>query len=239
MNKTDIFEFDPTLLSREECAWLLEHIDQPTVVALGSIRAVRLPAAGMNKNNVIYPDGVNPNAVKPLLEKFTELDALQEHSGQPWIGREGVKALIRTWLAVDAKWESDHRRTRGRAPRFPSLYSFDAKGRPHLSGPGSDSGRIKTYFAPDGSRKPIAAPLIPEEVVEWSPGFTEKPEVGLTVNDAARRIECFCGHTEQYKEGSRQSYNAARGRMSKHLRRATEEVEKHREIHTNEFGGAS
>ncbi len=238
MNKQEIFEFDPTLLSIEENKWLLENMDKPVYVALQNIRAVRLPPEGRNKNSVIYPDGVNPNAVRPLLEKFQALDDDQQHNRVNWVGKQAIKDCIQRWLAVDAKWESDHRRTRGRAPRFPSFYSFDSRGKGHLGGPGSDNNRIKTYFGDGGTRHELAIPLIKEEEVTWNPGFTEQSTTeGLTVNGELNRIECFCGHTERFKQDSRPSYTAARARMSKHLRNVTEEVTRHREIYTLEFKG--
>lgn len=238
MTKTEFIDFDPTIYSHEECAWLLENLDKPTYIALQSIRAVRLPAEAKNKNSVVYPDGVNPNAVKPLLDKLDQMDLDEKHSGIKWVGRDAIKQSIRTWLAVDAKWERDHRRTRGRAPRFPSFYSFDARGKAFPGGPGSDNAKIKTYFNDKGERVLLNLPLIPEEVVEWNPGFTEAPAtVDLVVNASLHRIECFCGHTEQFKDGSRPSYNAARARMSKHLRAAKDEVDRHRELYTVEFKG--
>jgi hypothetical protein len=238
VNKQTIVDFDPTIYSKEECNWLLENLDKPVPVAMATIRPYRMPPDGKNKNNVVYPDGVNPNAVKPILDRIQELEDFQNHEGQKWVGKEAIKACIRTWLTVDAKWESDNRRTRGRAPRYPSLYSFDSRGKGHLGGPGSDNGGIKTYFDDKGERKPIAIALIPEEVVEWSPGFTETPATkDMVVNVEMSRIECFCGHTEKFKKDSRPSHNAARARFSKHLRGATEDVERHRELYTVEFKG--
>lgn len=213
-------EFDPVLFSHEECAWLLDNIDKPPVVALRDRR-----------------EGVNPNAVKPLLERLQELEDLRKHENIAWAGFEPLKDAIRTYLNEDAKWLNDKKRSK-RAPRFPSLYSFDGKGRAHLGGPGSDAGRVRTYFKPDGSRVPFAVPLIPDYRPDWqAPGHTEQPTAGLVIDDDKQRIECFCGHTESFKSGSRSSKAAARARISKHLRKATEEVDRHREIHTNEFGG--
>ena len=238
MTKEEILDFDPTVFSPEELNWLLENIDKPTYIALQGIRGVRLPPDGKNKNSVIYPDGVNPNQVKPILEKFDQLDLDQKHSGIKWAGREAIKTAIRTWIAVDQKWEKDWRRTRGRAPRFPSFYSFDSRGKGHLGGPGSDNGRIKTYFNEKGERVMLSIPLIPEEEISWNPGFTEAPvSTDLVVNAELNRIECFCGHTERFKEGSRPSYTAARARISKHLRNTTEDIERHRELYTLEFKG--
>lgn len=212
-------EFDPVVYSHEENRFLLAHLGEPTVVAL---RAV--------------PADVNPAAIKPVFERVNELDQLEKHENLPWVGVEAIKAAISKYLEVDAKWENDAKRSK-KAPRFPSLYSFDSRGRGHLSGPGSDSGRVRTYFGPNGERVPFAISLLPDTEIEWTPpASTEKPTEGLTLNAEAHRIECFCGHTESFKEGSRSSQNAARARMSKHLRKATEEVDRHREIHTNEFG---
>lgn len=216
-------QFNPVLFSIEENEWLLDNIHLPKAVALRNIQP-----------------GINPAQIKPLLERVQELEEL----GDPWIGIEALKGAIQTYLTQNAKWESDHRRNK-RAPRFPSLYSFDSKGRAHLGGPGSDSGQVRTYFDDNGNRVPFAVDLVTDETPAWlPPGFgqtgdngTEKVEAGLTVNSEMNRIECFCGHTEQYKADSRASYNAARARISKHLRKATIEVDKHREIHTNEFGG--
>lgn len=218
-------DFDPVLFSTEENYWLLENIDKPTIVALRNLAP-----------------GVNPAQVKPLLDRISELDQLERHEGLKWVGTEAIKTAILAYLEQDAKWQSDYKKTRGRAPRFPSLSSFDSKGRAHLGGPGSDSGRVRTYFDKSGKRIPFAISLLVDTIPDWNPpGFgeagTEIPEDGLKVNDAANRIECFCGHTESFKPNSRASYNASRARMSKHLRKATEEVERHREIHTNEFGG--
>lgn len=125
------------------------------------------------------------------------------------------------------------------------MFSYDGKGRPHLSGPGSDAGRVRTYFGPAGERIPFAVSLTADYQAPWvAPGFTEDSvSVGLKNDPEKNRIECLvkvgdstCGHCESYKPESRSSYNAARARMSKHLRKAVEEKDAHMELHTNEFG---
>jgi hypothetical protein len=221
---TELHEIYPVLYSHEECEWLIDNLDKPPAVALRNL-----------------PAGVNIKQVKPLLDRVQELEQLKAADGLKWIGVEEVKSVIRTYLAQDAKWASDAKRMRS-APRFPSLYSFDSKGRPHLGGPGSDSGRVRTYFDAQGNRVPFAKTLITDWAPEWAApagASDEKLDSGLIDNDQFNRWECFCGHTEQYKAGSRSSKNAARARLSKHLRKATEEVDRHREIHTNVFGQAS
>lgn len=215
----EIHEFDPVLFSMEENQWLLDHLGDPPVVAMKDVRV-----------------GVNPNAVRPLMDRVLELDQLAQHDHLQWVGVDVMKQTIQTYLREDAKWASDHKRNK-RAPRFPSLYSFDSKGRAHLGGPGSDSGRVHTYFDAKANRLPFAIQLVTADANEWvAPGFTEKTESGMVVNESMHRLECFCGHTEAYKEDSRGSFNMARTRFSKHLRKATENVEQHRELHTLEFG---
>lgn len=220
------FEFDPVEYSENENAWLLEHLGEPPVVAMRQV-----------------PDGVNPNAVRPILQRVQELQQLQQHEGIQWVGPDVLKAAIRVWQRESEKWAHDARRG---APRWPSMFSYDAKGRPHRGGPGSDSRRVKTYFDEKGNRAPFAVKLDPHVEAAWvaPTNYRDEQNDVLFYEDATtNRFECrvpvgdgICGHTESYKSGSRQSRAGARGRMSKHLRKATENVEQHREVHTNEFG---
>lgn len=242
--------FDPVKLSLEENAWLLKHLGEPWVVAGRDIHPVvnQIAASDPNKrdkNPILYPDGVNPNAVRPIIDKVHELNQLQEHSGIPWQGIEVLKEAIEVYLEQQAKWKADKRRG---APRFPSLHSYDTKGRPHWSGGGSDSGQVKTYFDAQGNRKEFAREFVPSGQSDWVADWAlkagenaDQPEAGLVVNKELNRIECFCGHVEKFNPESRGSFNVARGRISKHLRSDAnpETVEKHRELHTAEFGGRS
>lgn len=226
----NINEFDPVLYSNEENQFLLENVGKPTVVALKNVGP-----------NVVLP------AVKAVLDRVNELIELEKHEGLKWVGVQAIKDSITVWFRENSKWASEHRRFPRQAPRFPSLYSWDAKGRPHLGGPGSDSSRVKTFFGPAGERIPFAVKLIIEDGGAYKgPGFTEGSlDPSLKVDTDLHRIECrvpveggiMCGHTESYKADSRASYAAARARMSKHLRKATLNTEGHRELYTNEFGG--
>ncbi len=220
--------FDPVKLSLDENAFLLEVVGKAPVAVKKMI-----------------PAGINARAILPVVEKVYELIELEREDGSQWVGVEAVKASIQTYLAQANKWSKDKRRGKR---RFPSLFSYDARGRAFRGGPGSDSDQVRTYFDPaTGERKKLAIELIKDVNAEWQAPTeeatapvtvgSEAPVTdGLTHNVDMRRFECFCGHTEQYKPGSRQSENFARSRMSRHLRTAKEEVEKHREIHTLEFG---
>lgn len=241
--------FNPVNLSNAENEFLLAHLGEAPVLALRNIKGVINPkASSKDKNPIIYPDGVTPAAVRPILEGVHEMLQLEAADGIKWVGVGKMKEAIKAWLNQNAKWANDYNKTRGKAPRYPSLYSFDARGKGYLGGPGSDSGQVRTYFGPAGERIPFEIELLSDYVPEWvAPSIHEDiTDIRLKVDNESNRIECrvpiepgrVCGHVETYKQGSRSSYNAARARMSKHLRKATEATSIHREVHTLEFGTA-
>lgn len=227
--------FDPVLFSDAENRFLLEHVGKPPIVAL---------------KDVAFP--VNAKAVRPVLERVAELKAQEAHEGIAWAGEDVIKDAIRTWFEQNAKWKAERTRNR-KAPRFPSLLSYDTKGRGHRSGPGSDSHRVRTYFDATGKRVPFEVALVSgyEQDVEYIAPHLAGADVdaasALHEDEATHRFECrvevsegrICGHTESYKADSRQSRALARARISKHLRKATEAVEAHRELYTHEFGSAN
>lgn len=222
--------FDPTLFSQEECEFLKTHANEPPIVAMKSLP---LP-------------GVNPRAVRPVLEGLQELKQLaQADAAFVWKGVGAVIEAIETWQEQNTKWARDTRRG---APRYPSRYSFTSRGKPLLSGPGSDNHTIKTYFRSDGSRAEFAVDLLTDGAASWVPEWIDRavaePEkeapkpvsLTLTVNSELNRIECgVCGHTESFNGASRQSYNSARGRISRHLRKPNSLPNEHTELHTQEF----
>lgn len=223
----DTERFDPVKFTIPENKFLLEALGQPPIIAMQTI-----------------PPGVVPAAVRPLLSRVYELEELSKHERrQVWVGIEAMKNAIQVYLEQAVKWEVEHKRG---APRFPSMHSFDSRHRPHLGGPGSDSGQVRTYFDKEGNRKPLAIDLFDVAPNTWAPEWATSKEAskkvedlgdpGLTINREMQRIECFCGHTEKFSNDSPQSFNMARGRISKHLRTTTNDVEQHREIHTNVFG---
>src|SRR5690348_13049600 len=103
--------FDPVLYSEEENKWLLDNLDKAPIVALRDQR-----------------QGVNPTAVKPVLDRVQELEQLKIHEGITWVGVEKMKEAIKIYLRENEKWAFDNKRNK-KAPRFPSLYSFDVKGK--------------------------------------------------------------------------------------------------------------
>lgn len=220
MSDTNVF--DPVAYSLAENQFLLDHIGEPPVVARRAISG-----------------NINPRAVMPVIEKVYSLEQLKSHEGTEWTGIPLLKEKIAVYIKAADRWAADKARHRG-APRFPSMNSYDARRRAHPYGPGSDTGQVRTYFGDAGERIPFAVEYVPTGAIDWSPSWVQadRPARGLTVNQTLGRIECdICGHTESYKIESRASYNAARGRISKHLRSTTDDPDSHRELYTAEFGG--
>ena len=217
--------FDPVKFSIAECEYLLETLGQPTVVAMRNLPATT---------------GVSPTSIKVMLDRVNELQQLENHEGLKWVGVEAVKDAIKVYLREQTKWQNV-RKIKPTAPRFPSMYSYDSKNRPHWGGVGSDSGQVKTYFDEKGQRHEFALALTDVEPADWAPEWadavkgTDMPGGDIKHDADARRLECFCGHTEQYKPDSHSSFNACKARMAKHLKTAKDEVDRHREAATNEF----
>ena len=214
--------FDPVKYSKEENTFLLENVGKAPIVALN----------GLNKV------GVNPKAVRPVLQEVYDREQLRTFEKVEWAGIDKLKEKITDYLELDAKWEKDWTNSRGRIPRYPSMYVKDAKGKYHLGGPGSDSDYPKHYVK-DG--EPVAFELdlnVVEEGDARLQDLTVLTETLKLLHDEVKcRIECpICSHTESYKADSRSSYNAARARMSRHLKSSPDESSIHRELYVVEFG---
>ena len=240
--------FQPINYNEAELNFIVAHAGEPKTIAMRSIHPVMfstpvVKGKPVDRNPVGYPDGVNPNAVMPMIERIYELEELQRLTGEPWVGIPAIRACVEVAIREQHKWKADHKRG---APRFPSMHSFDGKNHWHLQGEGSDAGVVKTYFDAKGQRQPFAIQLTGEAVRAWQPewanqgiGGTDQPDPvhGLRLDDAKRRYECvICGHTESFKPDSRGSFNAAKMRIGKHMLKAIDQKEAHREAHTLNFG---
>lgn len=211
---------DPVKYSVAENRFLLENVGKAPIVALKHA----------------LPEGVNPRAVRPVLQEVYDREQLRTAEGVAWVGIEKVKEALERFVKLDEQWEHDYQRTRGRIPRYPTLYSKDGKGKYHLYGPGSDAGIPQTYLASDGTRQRLAVEL-DGYVNDYQPEGVKEAPKSLLIAEDKHRLECpICHHTESFKEGSKSSQNAARARMATHLKRTTDEVDLHRELYTNEYG---
>src|SRR5260221_4316571 len=100
--------FNPVNYSNAENEFLLTHLGESRIIALRSIKSVagprRTESGAIDKNPVLYPDGVIPAAVKPILETVFELYQLEQHDGTKWAGINKIKDAITVWLTQNAKW---------------------------------------------------------------------------------------------------------------------------------------
>lgn len=209
----------PVKYSLEENAFFLKHLGESPVVALrGEL-----------------PVGVNPVAVQRFLGDIYELCELEKHRGIPWRGVKDVGTIISRYLTEHAKWQEMSKRG---APRFPTMHAWDARGHPHRGGVSSDAGQVCTYFDDDGNRQPLSLFLR-----DSGPGVFKAPWVksaepipdSLTEDLEKGFLQCpVDGWATNFKPESRQSYNIARGRMSKHCK--TSKDDRVREFGIKVFG---
>ena len=200
--------FNPVRYSLEENQFFLKHLGESPVVALQETT----------------PQGVNPVAVQEVLGELYELDELEKPRGVPWAGKAVVTQVITRYLSEYEKWREMAKRG---APRFPTMYAWDGKGRPHRGGVTSDSGEVTTYFDENGDRQPLAVNLREKSMPDFNAPWVKKAEPipESLIEDAEKGVlQCSIdGWTTNFKPESRQSYNMARGRMAKHCRASKDE----------------
>jgi hypothetical protein len=211
--------FRPVRYSLQENQFFLNHLGESPVVAMeGAI-----------------PEGVNPVSIQEVLGAVYELNELERHRGVKWAGSKAVGEIIQRYLTEAKKWAEMSERG---APRFPTMHTWDGKGRPHRGGIASDSGSVSTFFDDNGDRKPLSLNLRGaghgEFIAPWIK--TEEPIPDALDEDMERGVlQCpVDGWATNFKPESRQSYNIARARMAKHCR--SSKNERVREFATKVFG---
>lgn len=216
--------FEPALYSLEENKFLAEHVgESPTVALHGGT-----------------PAGVNPKAIRPVLEKFYELEELRTHRGISWVGLEVIKNACIVYLQEYAKWEEMRRKG---SPFPPTMFTWDQRGRPHRGAVDSDSGHVRTYFDEQGKRKRLDVALDDSEgafVPDWVKNRTqvasEQPQELIQDEENGRVICPICKHTENYTRGVTLQQNMATRRMAKHLVKSRIEPDQHHILHAALFG---
>lgn len=214
--------FDPAAYSLEELKFSRDRLGLPPAVAL--------------KDEI--PTGVSANTVAGLLRAVYELEELRKHRGESWVGVEALQSSIDTFLREYQKWQGMHKRG---APRLPTMYAWDARGRPHKSGVGADSGQVRTWIDSEGKRHPLAVELkgIKDEefVADWV-----KPQEPLPtdlIEDMENgNVACpVCKYSQVFKPDSPASYRMAKARISKHMKSSgVKDPIRHREAYTFIFG---
>lgn len=231
--------FEPAIYSDEELNFFLSHLEQtPTAALHGAL-----------------PAGVNPTAVRSLLDRLQEYDQLQKVHAVAWSGFDAIKDSILRYLAWRERTEEIYRRTGGRsnqrAIRHASQYVWDGSGNAYKFGIDADSAEmVRTEIMEDGSRRPFGVKmlepegkLIPslEDIAPWvrtGKGAAQALADKVVIDQSTRQgtMKCtVCGRVESFDSKNRQELSAARARMSRHLKTAKNEVARHRLLHRKTY----
>lgn len=158
------------------------------------------------------------------------------------MGIDAIKKSIDTYLSSA---ERDLEMWKRGAPRYSSMHTWDAKGRPHKLGTGSDSDIVRTVIDENGARRELGVDLRPTSPTNRSnftaPWAEKKSAVlpnDLIEDEEKGFIQCpLCGFAQNYNTASDQSRNMARARVGKHMQSITGAgAEEHKELYTHIFG---
>lgn len=231
-------EFEPGMFSPADLHFLLEHMEDAPIAAWHEFD----PDDKKTK-------GVSFARLKPFHERLYELEELRRHREVEWAGFEAIKASIAAFLLWDDRSREIARRSRG-VYKHPSMFVWDDTGKAHKYGIESDSGEmVRTEILDTGERRPFKVKLTmrPEDVLTatltdvmpWVKAKrAEMAQDKLETGSKGQMgwIRCpICQHTEEFKSSSPGSKNTARSRMGRHLKRASEQVNRHRLLYSKSF----
>lgn len=241
MVRIEPYTFEPAVLSNEELAFLLDHLEEPANAALhGGV-----------------PVGVNPIAITGTLNMLQELDQLEKYRNVPWAGFDAVRDSIERYLAWDTKRNAIFAATGGphaqNAIPNASMYAFESDGSAFKHAIGADSAEMpRTEILDDGSRKAFGIKLLQPDgeaqinalaaVAPWIQRATGAARSKITdtmeIKEVGKHgtITCsVCGKSEEFMKGDRHKFLAARSRMAKHLKSVKTEVARHRMLYRKVF----
>lgn len=231
-------DFEPGMFSIQELNWLSDNMRKPPVVAFD----------GFDPDNKATR-GVHRARVEPFIESLFARQQLLEAKRKPWAGFEAVQDSIERFLAWHARSQEIARRG---GPQHPSMYHWDTLGAPLKAAIGADSSEmVRTEILDDGSRRPfrVKLDLDPEmvlkdslaDVMPWV-SSTSGPNAAVAdemaeeaLSDSLACFRCFCGHAQEFDPREPAKRNAARGRMSTHMNKATTEQNRHRLLRSRTF----
>jgi hypothetical protein len=213
----NIERFEPAFYSIEENQFLLEHIGES-------------PAVALSRGT---PTGVNPKAVRPILEKVYELEELRTKRDQEWAGLDALRDSLTIYLAQIKQWEDDKRRG---APYPPTMYQWDSRGRARFAGVGSDAGYVSTYFDENGNRHKLGVDLVQNDLRErYMPEWARRKAAAhrtpqeLIIDEKLGHITCpVCSFVVNYDPNEPAKLNIAKAQMGKHMLKDTRTPDDHK-----------
>lgn len=246
--------FEGARFSNAECRFLLEHLGQPSIVALGD-------------EDTDLPDGVNEAQVVPILDRTYQLHLYEQSQREKlenpdlrcWCGFEELKRVLQETLNWRETVQELKRCTRGsrdeirRAAAAPSLFLWDPDTDiPYLGGIGSDAEFTQHALAEDGIKIPLYTELHESGegairsltgVAPFVRAKTQAEEhsklADITPHELVTReyettgvMECpICGKAEEFELNRESTKRSAYMRMMSHLKRSTVKKDQHELLH--------
>lgn len=227
--------FEPGMFSIPELNFLADNLGKPPVAAFHDFD----------------PEGKHRGVIRvraeTMLSILYEREELKKHRGVEWAGFEAIGSSIQRFLMWFHRCQEIRRRG---GPANPSMYHWDETGAHFKYAIGADSGEmVRTEILDNGSRQPfrVRLQLKPEdalreslaEVMPWikgNPDVVKNDKLVHTTHKRNGTITCtVCGFAQTYQLSNTGSRTAAMGRMARHLKSATDEVNRHRLLYTKEF----
>jgi hypothetical protein len=231
--------FEPAQYSLQDLHFLLDHLGTPPIVAF------RQP----------LPVGTHRNSLEDVLRSVYEMEELKKaEDGFQWAVIESLTDSITRYL----EWHDRSREIARRGARdssgslisHPSMYAWDEDGRAFKFAVDADAAdMVRTEIQADGSRRAfgvtlanVAGDTLPHisDIAPWVKLGPGKPRPADKVldeksekNARVANLRCtICDFTQQYDPKVVQTRRLAMARMSKHMRDAKVNVNRHRVLLT-------
>lgn len=230
-----INRFEPAFYSIPDLHFLLENLGEP-------------PAVAMRKP---LEPGTHRNTILEVLTAVNEHEQIRAaEDGYAWAGVDALKDSIQRFL----EWHDRSREIQRRGARdsagslisHPSMYAWDEDGRAFKFAVDADAADVvRSEIQSDGSRRGFGVTLsnvggdtLPHisDIAPWVKANPSGPKVTDKVadersekNKRVASLRCsICDFTQQYDPANAGTRRAAMARMSKHMRDAKTNVNRHR-----------
>jgi hypothetical protein len=223
--------FEPAMYTEEELLFFLAHLGESPVVAC----------------HMGLPTHVNRSAVEDVLGRVHTFEQLrQTYEGEsgyvPWAGMEAVRESITRYLDWMGRCSAMHARG---GPRHASLLAWDPDGRGIKGAEGSDASIVRTAIMAGNERVRLGirigdadSAIAPATFVPDFAVVTQMP-TELEIDRAKGTMACpLCHWTANFKPKNMSAYNAARARMARHLKKPSDQLNRHRRLYNAIFSSS-
>lgn len=224
-----VFIFDPVLYSKGELEFVLDNLGKSPNVALHGFK--RRP-------------GINPVAVREVLEVFKDHEEMEDAHGIEWAGYETIAESIQRWLAWQERCLAIYN---AGGPRHPSMHNWDSEATMSKFGIGSDScDRVRAEILDNGERRQFKVQLVggTDQATDLMPWLRKDPAAQARAQEDrtkydAKKCSFTCGVCGEiiatHQKGSTRSKRTAESKVLKHLKTARVEPARHRAVMRLEY----